>query len=194
MNLEELVRESYETAKNKGWHGGPERSFAALTLLMQSEIAEALEDYRANKGLSEVWFIHKMADGSTVTNTESELDGIPGKPCGIPIELADFLIRVFDFCGRYEVGLREVPISTWSDFETVLAMVNWNVSVAFKALYDEGKPPSKEPLVWMNLSEAVQSVVAMCRANDIDIDEALKVKMIYNKTRPARHGGEENLA
>jgi NTP pyrophosphatase (non-canonical NTP hydrolase) len=105
-NISELVKEAHHNALMHGWHD-EERSFGDIISLIHSELSEALEDYRDNVGITKVYF-------------EGE------KPCGIPIEFADVIIRIFDACGKYE----------------------------------------------------------------IDLEEALKLKMEYNKTRPYRHGGK----
>lgn len=82
-----LVRDAHQNAIDKGWYEEP-RTFAELIALMHSELSEALEDYRAGRAINEIYY-------------EGE------KPCGIPIELADVLIRIFDTCGYYGIDLEE---------------------------------------------------------------------------------------
>ena len=89
--INEYVNESYENAKLKGWHE-QERSIGDLICLMHSELSEALEEYRNGNLPSEVYF------------NESK----PDKPEGIPVELADCVIRIFDFCGLYGIDLESV--------------------------------------------------------------------------------------
>jgi NTP pyrophosphatase (non-canonical NTP hydrolase) len=105
--LNKLCKEAYENARSKGWHDD-ERTFGEYISLVHSELSEALEDYRSGRGVNELYY---------------EED----KPCGIPVELADVLIRIFDFCGLY----------------------------------------------------------------DIDLQNAIDIKMKYNKTRSHRHGGKK---
>jgi NTP pyrophosphatase (non-canonical NTP hydrolase) len=111
LTLEDIINECYATAKLKGWHNESEyspRTFGDIIALCHSELSEALEQFRDGHIVTEIYF------------DEGE------KPEGVPIELADVLIRIFDYCGR-----RGVPI-----------------------------------------------------------EDALKIKMAYNKERPMRHGGK----
>ena len=106
MRLNEMVDKAHANAIDKGWWC-EERTFGELVALCHSELSEALEEYRNGVGLTVVYH-----------NGE--------KPEGIPIELADVLIRIFDMCGKY----------------------------------------------------------------GIDLEEAVRIKMKYNSTRPIRHGGK----
>lgn len=80
-----LVEAAYLNAVRKGWHDEP-RSIGEMIALMHSELSEALEDHRNGHGVNETYY-------------EGE------KPCGIPVELADTVIRIFDFCGKYSIDL-----------------------------------------------------------------------------------------
>ena len=88
MTIEELMRESYDTAVKKGWWK-EKRNFAELIALCHSELSEVLEEYRNHEAPANIYY---------------DKDG---KPCGIPIEVADLLIRVFDLCEAYKIPLEE---------------------------------------------------------------------------------------
>lgn len=108
MTLQGLIDESHGTAVEKGWWDNPDRSFGEIVALFHTEVSEAFEEYRAGHALDEIYY------------------GESGKPEGVPIELADLLIRIADFAGHYGVPL----------------------------------------------------------------EDALRLKLAYNRTRPYRHGGK----
>jgi NTP pyrophosphatase (non-canonical NTP hydrolase) len=70
-----LCEEAYQTAKSKGWHD-EKRETGTLLMLIVGEVAEAMEADRRHEGKDRV--------------TE---------------ELADVIIRIFDFCGEKGLDL-----------------------------------------------------------------------------------------
>jgi NTP pyrophosphatase (non-canonical NTP hydrolase) len=85
MTLEKIIERSWYLAEKKGWHA-IESSFPERLMLVVSELSEALEEYRNG---------HNVRD-SRIEN---------GKPEGVPIELADAVIRIFDLCGVHGIDL-----------------------------------------------------------------------------------------
>lgn len=118
--INELVKAAHENAKAKGWWD-EERTFGEQIALMHSELSEALEEYRAGNKPNEIYVICTCDGGGKVPSCRN-----CKKTEGIPIELADVIIRIFDTCGRY----------------------------------------------------------------GIDLEEAINIKMAYNRTRPHKHGGK----
>lgn len=99
-SINELVKEAHENAVNHGWWE-EDRSFGELIALMHSELSEALEDYRAGLKLNE----NRYFPDTTSPVFRLSHDDQAWKPCGIPSELADVVIRVMDACGRYGIDL-----------------------------------------------------------------------------------------
>lgn len=91
MRINDLVSEAYNNAKDHGWHDS-DRTIGDMIALMHSELSEALEEHRNGKTPNEVYY-----------NTDK-----PDKPEGISVELADCVIRIFDFCGLHGIDLEEV--------------------------------------------------------------------------------------
>lgn len=93
--LELLQRRSYDLAVTKGFwtaeqKANPDKSWVPEKLmLIVSELAEAMEDYRAGKDLKQV-----------VLNDS-------GKPEGFPTELADAVIRIMDLAEALDIPLAE---------------------------------------------------------------------------------------
>lgn len=107
--INEVAKEIHENAVDHGWWD-EERGFPEVLALIHSEVSEALEEYRKGCGFTEIYFSENKcgeSGGLCVPDAADECPNDPtvcgayiqGKPEGIPIELADVIIRVLDFCG-----------------------------------------------------------------------------------------------
>lgn len=97
FEMDGLQAQIMEWAESKGWNQGlSERSFGDWCSLMHTEISEAYEDYRAHRSLGEVYYefegtkIDEKHAGDFLSQNPTAIL----KPCGIPIEMADLVIRV----------------------------------------------------------------------------------------------------
>lgn len=88
---------AHKNALIKGWHE-PQRQPGELIALMHSELSEALEEIRNGRPVDEIYY-----------NRGSK------KPEGVPVELADCVIRIMDFCGLHDIDLAEA-ITTKMDY------------------------------------------------------------------------------
>lgn len=204
MNIDQLCKDSHEISKEKGWLD-EKRSFAACCALIHSELSEALEEYRANKPLNLTYFTYKDEAGRTQT-TEGLKDDAPiekYKPEGIPIELADVLIRIAQHCGTEDLNLAGVVagilndvkdfskvLAVHKDFERTLMLCHSDISLAYLASIRQ-LPELMPPIPLHYFAMCWISIDAFCRANGIDIDAAVKLKQEYNKTRSHKHGGKK---
>lgn len=208
IDLNKLAKVSNEVACEKGWWNGAPRSVAALTLLMQSENSEALEDYRANKGLKEIWYEVKYSQekgneaqghGKALMSDEKlqALAADPNatiesaKPCGIPVELADTLIRIADYAEHRGLDLNaeyeKLPSGRpASNFEEALAESNY-----WLALVWHGHKRRDEGGIAFQLVKAADVILLMCEHEGIDVERAIDIKTAYNRNREFRHGGKK---
>jgi NTP pyrophosphatase (non-canonical NTP hydrolase) len=117
-SLNELRDEAFRIARE---HGFKDASIPEDVALMHSELSELLEDFRAGRLAHETYYENKR-----VPNPEGEKtcevhhynmgDGHCScfrddkKPCGIPSELADVVIRVLHFSGKHGVDIEKAVI------------------------------------------------------------------------------------
>ena len=87
--LNELAQKIVKGTKEKGFWDNPENQDSEKFLLMVTEISEAIEEIRAGHARDEVYY--------NETNVS--------KPEGVPIELADCLIRILDYCGQWDIDI-----------------------------------------------------------------------------------------
>jgi NTP pyrophosphatase (non-canonical NTP hydrolase) len=114
-----LTEESYKTSAEHGFHDAPVTSetIPSKLMLMVSELAEALESYRDPESDNMVKvpaeLVDRLVHGGTSAaeyyGARAELTALfakwQAKPKGLDIELADVLIRVFDFAGKEGIDL-----------------------------------------------------------------------------------------
>lgn len=85
--------EIMEYARLKGWLTTPEdANVGDLVALMHTELSELYEEYRNNRQPNETYYTPDK----------------PGKPEGIPSELADVIIRALHFAGVFSIDIHDM--------------------------------------------------------------------------------------
>lgn len=194
IDWKKLCADSHRIAKDKGWLEKP-RSFDGDIALMHSEISEALEDYRTHRGLNEIYYEDKKGNKYPTLEVAKAASQGPFKPCGIPIEFADYVIRIAQYCGSNHVDLPYAmhlikPQPFPSDFEKLCAMLHLRTSL----VYDDWLP--KEDTGVLGVSEnafarSLSILFEFCGHHKIDLEGAIAMKQAYNEGREYRHGGKK---
>lgn len=120
LGVSELVTICGERAHASGWHNDfPEQeefaqnddgrrafiravaSWDAIKLaLMASESIEGFEEIRNGRPVQETYY--RLPDG---TVSDAPVNGVPSKPEGVPSELADIVIRAFDYAWFRDIDI-----------------------------------------------------------------------------------------
>lgn len=186
MNLNNLAKEAYKTAKANGWHE-EEHSDEHYLMLIITEIAEAVQADRKEKHADVAKF--KEWQGNSLPLSEETMERRFKEDFESYIkntvedELADIVIRCLDL------------------METAGLSFNENCEPKEKATEYESVPFT-ETMFWVcaaltdidfGLSHRIQDIILFireyAREKGIEIEWFVEQKMKYNRLRPFKHGG-----
>lgn len=184
MHLNILCDEIHQNAVEHGFYE-KEPTFVQIINLCHSELSEALEEYRKGCELTEIYYSEE--DFIWNQGVPYSDNGEKRKPEGIPVELADCIIRILDYCGWKKIDVEDIlkfrrAGNDYYTFPELLAECHCLLSQAYRY---KGLVSCELCLV-----ECVETIEFWCKNQDIDIWELVKLKHEYNKTRPYKHGGK----
>ena len=207
-----LCQRSRDISLEKGWlnpDGTDPRPFHTVIALFHSELSEAFEDIRNNYAMRDVFYevVESGVNGSKILSASAlearKADGRPihsAKPCGIPSELADFVIRVCQYYGSASLGkkleevmgeISQAKLGTYpaADPELLITELHDLVSKAWS--FSKGETSRISGVTIDYLATALLSLFDFCKKKDINLWAAIEEKEAYNRTRSHKHGGKK---
>ena len=180
MDLNELKKEAYETARAHGWHDEKHSDEHCLMLIV-TEIAEAVQADRKGKYAQRRMF--EINAYTPQPHPEQHWMFIFEKfiKGSLEEELADIVIRCLDLAGLREIELPPVKVGH-SNIRMDFTEFCFNtVHVAAMT-----KVPLKE-----RLENIIERIFVYCESKNIDIEWFITQKMNYNRLRGYKHGGKK---
>lgn len=191
MKLSELIKQSHELAVEKGWWESLDVD--EKLLMIHSEISEAVECYRNGEmGLTyDKCPISDILCGKrvpTCVHTFWIRDAVPAtahtktthrKPLGFPSEIADVAIRCADLLGHLgePAWHAELPRRHYTPPTIITALMTLH------RLAVKGDAAN-------TLEVCIDHCYAIARLVGFELDDAIRIKHEYNRTRSHRHGGK----
>lgn len=209
--INKYIKEAHENAKDKGFYDcpvclknkfeftdicpkckgtgiNPNKNIGELLMLIVSELGEALEAHRKNKYayLDTIVNHDKFFNPECGITKEKSLERIFERDIKDTFEdeIADVFIRLFDLCGYLDVkyiDILPVPEMEWKSNNT--AQQIRQLAKYFDNLDEDN-------LTNFDLIKGIYRVAEFANLYKIDIEKHIQLKMVYNKTRPRKHGEE----
>lgn len=165
IDLNKLAAELHEAAVEKGFWD-VEDAYIKHVAKMISELGEVVQADRAG-------IMYQPEDS------------ISGKPEGVAVELADFVMMLLDLCVQCGVRLPDAPVSEWVEDRNenyILDTQAWELVCALNcelvAITDGGG----------NVCKLIAAVYEWLMVRDIDLWEIIRQKMKVNANREKLHG------
>lgn len=193
LNLNEFAKEVHAVSVEHGWWEGKENNDVDTKIaLIHAEWSEALEEYRAGRPMvwrecDEVgedeaapWCIGGECE--CLEAGECCIGAMGSKPEGIAVELVDGVIRILDLMAAKDMDFAQAGYicSGKRTLPQLVAVLH----------YATAKSAESESEMASWLISCIEAVREWLEERDVDMDEILRLKHEYNKTRSYRHGGK----
>lgn len=178
VNLyERFAKESYVNSRDHGfWENKEQRNKAEMVMLMIGELAECQEAHRSGKHnpkflAFEETIIPEFQDDPFYFAIwyKDQVKGCTGE------ELADVVIRVYDFVVGWEIDYKESRYhpSTSGNFSEDLLKIDKMITASS---------------TYGNWNNVIPSIEQFAEDWEIDLPYHIEMKQRYNRTRPHLHG------
>lgn len=208
MNLYQFSKEVHANAISHGWWDDTYTDAVAIDLI-QSEITEAFEEWRADRPL--IWHRCKSLAPAELVLCErcpkchyrdagrvNDCPDYDPKPEGIATELIDVVLRVLDTAAAWGIGiLQDKSLYTVTDAAgnshviaelTLPELVRYLHQLTTSLSFYREKKEFDGTMVKM--SEMILLIFTWLEAHDIDPEALMMEKHRYNKQRSYKHGGK----
>lgn len=191
LDLNKFAQEVHAVSVEHGWWEGEENNDVDTKIaLIHAEWSEALEEYRDGRPM--VWY--KCREGGEVApvcvenacvawmNEGCDICSRDNKPEGIAVELVDGVIRILDLMTAKEMDFAQAGYICGGKctLPQLVAVLHYATAMS--------GPEDDDAASW--LISCIEAVCEWLEERDVDMDEILRLKHEYNKTRPYRHGGK----
>lgn len=187
MNIPELIEEAHQNSIDHGFYlNGKGTNIGEKLMLIVSELSEALEADRKNRYCDISKLIHNPLENYEYPQWHHDFTHFVKDT--MADEISDAYIRLFDLCGYVDIN----PFP-----EKITGIVNWesdNIGDRLRQISREVL--SIEPKYISNIDEQFKILTVFIYLKDfssrlnIPIEQHIKAKMAFNKTREHKHGKE----
>ena len=191
-----MTKRCYEASKSKGFWD-TERNQAEAFALIISELNEAFEAHRKNGFAKLDQYMQTLAERNFLIDQRNKTLN-ENKPLlsffkpdfevcikdTVEDELADVLIRIFDFCGGFNIStsiLDTIPLS----YKNIIKVTNFGEKVLLINYYSTDAYFSMGPS--MGIREIYKHTLNLCQELNINIEKHIELKLQYNATRGYKH-------
>jgi hypothetical protein len=192
LNLNEFAKDVHAVAVEHGWWEGEENNDIDTKIaLIHAEWSEALEEYRAGRPM--VWRECGEAENDEElvcvenaciawANGDCDICSRDNKPEGIAVELVDGVIRILDLMAAKDMDFAQTGYICGGKrtLPQLVAILH----------YATAESAESESEAASRLISCIEAVREWLEEQGVDMDEILRLKHEYNKTRSYRHGGK----
>ena len=187
-DLEVLSKQSYESAKDKGFYPGTGTTFHLMFIIV--EMCEVLQADRKDRHGSIEDYGSEIEMGRDIpTAYKNTLEGT------VESEFADIAIRILSLLGSI-ISSEKIELTEDEDLADEYKLANF--IFGFDLVEDLYRLIEKIEVCdlddspnWYlvkHLQEILMDIFAIAHSNNINLMEHIKLKMKYNETRPYLHG------